>query len=215
MFVFRGILILLSLLGLSACADTPSVASVHYLKQFDFVTIKNYSFYDRNSDDFDYQSISDVTRNAIEIAIENQLEQQGFIYQPFDKAEIIVSYFWVGSVQEKPQGHNRQQKQHPDNKNSHQAIHSLEFNKTLQLRQYNRGVKYCRACLSMPAESNVNHDISTAPSALIIDLIAPKLKRSVWRSSYPIVVKEKENSQELQQKIQRAVKQMLAQYPKN
>jgi hypothetical protein len=174
---------------LVACNSLPRQAESHAFHYFNFHNVKSYAFYDRNADFFDYQSLSGVIRNNIELAIENEADKQGLKYQPFEKADIIISYFWVKK------------------KSKHQKLQQ-------ELQHYNKGINYCAACLNIKSSSNTqqSQQISTKLDSLIIDIIDPQTKRSVWRSSYPLNINIKENSQQVQTKINQAVKQMFKQY---
>lgn len=218
---FYAIVILLSLI--SACANTPHFATAHYFRHFNFSQLKSYALYDRNSEFLDYQNMSDVMRNSIEFAIETQLDAKKLVLHSADKADVMVSYFWVPIASEKSeQPTMRHGRRNSQSREQSQYNNDHEFN-TLghngfhgdKLAKYNRDVHYCGACLLMSNDGNKEVKIATDPGALIIDFINPKTKRSVWRSSFPVIIKDKENSQALQTKIKRAVKEMLLQYPKN
>lgn len=205
----------LAIFVITSCSNTPRVAASHYFRYFNFNEVKNYTFYGRNSADFDYQSIADVMRNSIEFSIEKELDKKNLSLQSIKNADIIVSYFWVPLTPEKPKAvkqPHRRMNGHSKEKFEQQTRFEALDNST-QLKKYNRGVNYCRACLKMSNDGRDNIKIDTQPGALIIDLIDPKTQRSVWRSSYPVVIKEKENSQKMQIKIQRAINQMINQYP--
>ena len=220
MLSYRFILSAVICFFLSACADAPSVATAHYFHHFNFSKVQSYTFYGRNDENFDYQSLSDVTRNSIELALEKQLDKQGLVYKDFNQADIIVSYFWVSEPEQLVLQHQRRknsssndqrfQKQRKIQKYQQQVVTSHS-----QLKKYNQGVRYCAACLKMSTEGEKVSQISSDAGALIVDLVSPKTSRSVWRSSYPVIIKEKENSREIQQRIQRAVQQMLLQFPKS
>ncbi len=177
------LLLLLVVLTLGGCSNLPREAESHAFRYFDFSKVKTYAFYDRNADFFDYQSLSGVMRNNIELAIEEELDLLGLTYQTVANADIIVTYFWV---------------KHPGK----------------ALTQYNKGINYCAACLNIKSATNQQQSqkITAKTNSLIIDIIDPIKKRSVWRSSYPLKIAVKENSQEVQSKIKTAVKQMLKQY---
>ena len=87
----------LLLMLLSACSAFKKAGAV-YQTRFDFSQVKNYSLYQRNSDDIVLQSISDVTRNRIEIAIEKSMDKQGFSYSELDNADVIVSYHLISKT---------------------------------------------------------------------------------------------------------------------
>jgi len=203
------------LLVISNCSNTPREATSHYFRYFKFSDVKSYAFYGRNSENFDYQSLADVMRNTIEYTIENELDNKNLTLQSIEKADVIVSYFWVPLLPERPkmpkQSRRRMDEQSKDKFD--QQPHLGILDKSTNLKTYNQGVNYCRACLKMSKDGNDNIKIDTQPGALIIDLIDPKSERSVWRSSYPVVIKEKENSQEMQNKIERAISLMIKQYP--
>lgn len=92
------------------------------------------------------------------------------------------------------------------------AYHLLN-NKNGEFKNYNQQVKYCGYCLN--AEKNVRKEIERKfkPGSLVIDIIDPKSQRSVWRSVYPLGFNPQDNSQDIQDKISRAIKTMLFDYP--
>lgn len=78
---------------------------------------------------------------------------------------------------------------------------------------YNKAVLFCSHCLRANAWQQNNSDWQVYRGGLIIDLVDPIRKRSVWRSIYPLKFKTKDNSKELNEKILEAVDIMLTQYP--
>lgn len=87
--------------------------------------------------------------------------------------------------------------------------------KTREYSNYNEAVRFCVHCLRANAWQT-NHQYSTlAKGSLILDLVDPKKKRSVWRSAYPLNIDVKDNSTKLNKKIQQAVSLMLALYPQS
>lgn len=82
-----------------------------------------------------------------------------------------------------------------------------------ELEQYNRQVKYCGYCLRAGQATRKELLAKLRPGSLILDIIDPKNQRSVWRSVYPLRFKEKDNSREMQQKINDAIESMLQHYP--
>ena len=83
-----------------------------------------------------------------------------------------------------------------------------------ELKRYNQQVKYCSYCLKAGQATRKELQAKLRPGSLILDIIDPKNQRSVWRSVYPLGFKEKDNSQEMQEKISDAVDRMLEDYPK-
>jgi hypothetical protein len=74
-----------------ACSGVQK-AGVVYHDSFDFAKVNNFGLYDRNSTFSEIQSLSDMRRNAIEIAIEHSMAKKKFSYENPDKAELIVTY---------------------------------------------------------------------------------------------------------------------------
>ncbi|WP_114324820.1 DUF4136 domain-containing protein [Candidatus Colwellia aromaticivorans] len=81
--------------------------------------------------------------------------------------------------------------------------------------KYNDVVRFCVQCLRANAWQTTNQYSNIAKGSLILDLVDPKNKRSVWRSAYPLDIDVKDNSAKLNEKIQQAVSLMLALYPKS
>lgn len=78
---------------------------------------------------------------------------------------------------------------------------------------YNKFVRFCSHCLKSNIWVNNGEKMRLDESALILDLIDPKTGRSVWRSTYPLKIKDKFNSQERNNVIIKAINAMLSQYP--
>lgn len=78
---------------------------------------------------------------------------------------------------------------------------------------YNKAVLFCAHCLRANAWQQDNGDWQVYRGGLIIDLVDPKKNRSVWRSIYPLKFNDKDNSNELHEKVIEAVNIMLTQYP--
>lgn len=93
------------------------------------------------------------------------------------------------------------------------AYHVLSRN-LIELKEYDQQVKYCGYCLNAGQASRTELESQLRPGSLILDIIDPKNQRSVWRSVYPLGFKDKDNSQELQEKISQAVDSMLRNYPR-
>lgn len=174
-----SIILLFSLL--SACSINRD-AGVVYHENFDFSQVKSYSLYNRNSPFTGSQNLIDMRRNAIEIAIERTMGNQGFTYVEPEKTDLIVTYY-------------------------------LRTNVADEYAKYNKIVRFCEQCLLANAWQTTNQYPNLTKGGLILDLVDPIQKRSVWRSVYPLDIDVKDNSAELNVKIQQAVNLMLAQYP--
>ena len=93
-FMRKVLAITLAFLLLNACSSIPDIG-VAYHGDFNFFQVKSYSLYHRNSPFTDSQNLIDIRRNAIEIAIERSMSQQNFDYIEPEKADIIVTYFFL------------------------------------------------------------------------------------------------------------------------
>lgn len=102
--------------------------------------------------------------------------------------------------------------QHADSADIVIAYHLLN-NKIGEFKRYNQQVKYCGYCLNAGKNSRKEIENELNPGSLVIDIIDPKSQRSVWRSVYPLGFEAQDNSQEMQEKITRAIKTMLLDYP--
>ncbi len=165
------------------CSTMKSVES-KYQSRFDFSAVESYSTYGRNSAFTEYQSISDVDRNSIELALEHIFDKKGLSYQAVDQADVIIAYYLVGRSSK-------------------------------ALDKYNRGVKYCEYCLRFTDEGGSKKRWKLEPGNLIVDVINQKNKRSVWRGVYPLSIGQKDNSQDIQDKIDEALEIMLQDFPVN
>ncbi|MFT6249394.1 MAG: hypothetical protein ACJAZQ_002610 [Cognaticolwellia sp.] len=87
--------------------------------------------------------------------------------------------------------------------------------KPKEYSNYNEVVRFCVYCLRANAWQTNNQYSNLSKGNLILDLVDPKNKRSVWRSAYPLNIDVKDNSAELNEKIQQAVSSMLAMYPQS
>ena len=87
--------------------------------------------------------------------------------------------------------------------------------KPREYSNYNEVVRFCVYCLRANAWQTNNQYSNSEKGSLILDLVDPKKKRSVWRSTYPLDIDVKDNSAELNEKIQQAVSLMLELYPQS
>jgi len=90
--LFTVFIFIISLLA--GCTSSRS-ANTQFRTNFNFSQVDSYRFYDRNSDFSDFQNINDTTRNSIELAIEQVLDKNGFVYQLDGEADIIVTYHLI------------------------------------------------------------------------------------------------------------------------
>lgn len=99
------LLLCLFLLNLTGCSSKKN--PVIYHSSFNFPQVKTYSFYQSDSTFFDSQSLSHSQRNRIEIAIENSLNEQGFVYTDIENADVIVTYHIVKRNHKDYQAYNK------------------------------------------------------------------------------------------------------------
>jgi|GEM_PF-760102 len=78
--------------------------------------------------------------------------------------------------------------------------------------RYNKGVNFCEYCLKSYSSDLGRQTLVVKPGSLVLDMVDPVTKRSVWRSVYPLKVKFEDNSREVQEKIRAAVAIMLEHY---
>ncbi|MFT5755702.1 MAG: hypothetical protein ACI9LM_000414 [Alteromonadaceae bacterium] len=83
------------------------------------------------------------------------------------------------------------------------------------LKKYNKGIRYCHWCLKSVSEEINDRHWQMNPGSLIIDLVNTQNNRSVWRSVYPLKIKVKDSSVDIQEKIVLAIRSMMAQLPIN
>jgi len=179
--MFKMLALAVLFILLNACSNIQNVGVVYH-DNFDFSQVKSYSLYNRNSPFTDSQSLIDIRRNAIEIAIERSMSNQKFNYVEPEQANVIVTYYLLNDMPK-------------------------------EYEKYNNVVRFCVQCLRANTWQTTNQYSNLSKGSLIIDLVDPKKKRSVWRSAYPLNIDAKDNSAEQNEKILQAVSLMLAQYP--
>ncbi|WP_448551026.1 DUF4136 domain-containing protein [Thalassotalea montiporae] len=79
-------------------------------------------------------------------------------------------------------------------------------------KTYNRGVNYCSYCLTNSKTGTRAERLDIKAGSLVIDVIQPKHRRSIWRTNYPLGLNEKDTSIEVNAKISFAVAAMLKQF---
>jgi len=84
---------------LSSCSSNYT-ATGKFQSSYNFSSIQSYSIFERNSRFGEYQNVSDATRNGIEIAIEQALENHGLVYRNNDDADIIIGYHIIDKSKE-------------------------------------------------------------------------------------------------------------------
>ncbi|HCH69792.1 MAG TPA: hypothetical protein DE042_04700 [Colwellia sp.] len=87
--------------------------------------------------------------------------------------------------------------------------------KPREYANYNEVLRFCVYCLRASTWQTNNQYENLIKGSLILDLVEPKNKRLVWRSAYPLNIDVKDNSAELNEKIQQAVSVMWTMYPQS
>ncbi|WP_206485230.1 DUF4136 domain-containing protein [Thalassotalea sp. G2M2-11] len=88
------------------------------------------------------------------------------------------------------------------------------INRMSELNRYNKGVQYCRPCLSQNTAEQGKVTFAMRPGSLLLDIVNKENHRAIWRSVYPLNFSEDDNSFEQQEKIYRAIEVMLSTLPK-
>ncbi len=158
MLVFLGALI-------TACVTGPPTPTIDYKADYDFKLVKKIAFYDDSgqvSGDNPLQ-LSDMQRDRIDDALSYALKNKGFeMVQDTSEADLLVS--WSLFTQ---------------NKTSVQTWNSPGVGYAGYYGRYNRYVGYnCWSCLNQTEVTVSNYTEGT----FIVDMIDPKLGKSVWRS---------------------------------
>ena len=91
----------------------------------------------------------------------------------------------------------------------------LVGNSAKSYKRYNNGVNYCSYCLVYGSSGSRADSLNVTAGSIILDAVDVKTKRSIWRSSYPLKIKVKDNSQKVQAKIHEVIAAMLNKLPKD
>lgn len=212
---------------LLGCSSKPD-AEVKYQARFDFSAIESYGFFARSDSFYEIQSLGHVTRNGVEMAIESALDGQGLTLNPTETADIVITYFWVkeaaGLELPRQQGQGRGQRQANgdrrgmgDRQPSSQGIFKPSGLESPQqvLKRYNRAVNYCSYCLIHSESGEKSDGLSYESGTLIVDIVKPNSRRSIWRASQHLGIDAKDSSLEANDKIIAAVNNMLGQLSLN
>ncbi len=87
------------------------------------------------------------------------------------------------------------------------------INSAKELKKYNKGVKFCGPCLREGLASADKRSWQMLPGSLILDVVDRHNNRSIWRSVYPLKIKDNDNSFEVQDKIFAAISAMVNTIP--
>lgn len=171
--------------------------SLHHQADVNFKQINTYAVFDRDSVFSDQQAINDNLRNGIELAIENSFDDYGFSYKALKDADVIVAYALTGLPVLNPFNYTNNDVKcdfcRGDNPKTKQKKHQSERQRSQQLYK----------------EDN-NRDVGS----LVIDILDKNTFRTLWEGEYPLGIKKKHSSREVQEKIQEAVDEIMLFYSK-
>ncbi len=150
----------------TACVSGPPTPTVDYKADYNFSAVKKIAFYDDSGQvigDNPLQ-LSDMQRDRIDNALSFALKNKGFeIVDDTSKADLLVS--WSLFTQQKT---------------SVQTWNSPGVGYAGYYGRYNRYAGYnCWSCMGGQTEVSVSN---YTEGTFIVDMIDPKLKKSVWRS---------------------------------
>ena len=189
---------LVGLLVLTACASGPPQPEVDYKPDYDFNAVSKIAFYDESglvSGDNPIL-LSDMERERIDLAIETALRNKGYqILDPKDASQADLLISWHLATAEKT-----------DVRTYETPAMGAGYGR---YGYYNRYSMYnCWAC--MPTQTQVSVKNYTE-GTFVVDMIDPKLRRSVWRSTIESRLKDKNNRD--QNKYNAAAENIFASFP--
>ena len=150
---------------LAACASSPPVTSVDYKPDYDFRAVQKLAFYDDSGEVSGNNPImlSDMVRDRIDSGLETALKAKGYTWvEDASQADLLVSWHLV--TQDKT-----------DVRTYQTPSMGVGYGR---YGGYNRYSMYnCWGCGSQTEVSVKNYTEGT----FIVDMIDPRLKKSVWR----------------------------------
>ena len=190
----RTLLALFAVAIISACASGPPKPAVDYKSDYNFAAVHKVAFFHESGEVSGNNPIplSDMARDRIDSALETALQTKGFVWvEDASQADLLVS--WHLGTQDKT-----------DVRTYQTPSMGVGYGR---YGGYNRYSMYnCWGCGSQTEVSVQNYTEGT----FIVDMIDPKLKKSVWRS----VIQSKLKAKELDQAQANAVAvSMFASFP--
>jgi hypothetical protein len=191
--MLRNLAPLSLLMLLTACATTPPAPVVDFKPGYDFGAVRKIAFYDQSGlvTGNHPVPISDMTRDRIDSALEQALRAKGFeILERKDagQAQLLISWTLI-----------------TDDKTEVRTYGTPGFG--VGFGRYNRYSMYnCWGC----AQTEVSVKNYTE-GTFIVDMIDPKLQRSVWRGSIQSRLKSQPEND--QAKYNAAADNIFASFP--
>lgn len=192
----RGLMLLALATLLSACASGPPKPTVDYKQDYNFINVKKIGFYRESGQvtgDNPLQ-LSDIQRERIDTALEYALDNRGFqIVDDPAQADMLLSWHLVT--------------QHKTDVRTYQTpSYGASYGR---YGYYNRYSAYnCWSCAPTRTEVSVQN---YTQGTFIVDMIDPKMKKSVWRGVTQSKLKGKHS--EDQGKYNEAATAIFASFP--
>ena len=182
-------------LVLAACASSPPKPTVDYKADYDFRAVKKIAFYDESGQvtgDNPLQ-LSDMQRDRIDEALSYALTNRGLeIVKDAAQADLLLSWNLVTQQM-----------------TSVQTWNTPAMGYGAYYGRYNRYSGYsCWSCMPMQSEVSVQN---YTQGTFIVDMIDPRLHKSVWRSV--IQSRLKGNQSEDQDKYNETATVIFASFP--
>lgn len=191
----QPLLLLLAGALLTACASSPPKPAIDYMPSYDFSAIRTLAFYHESGDVSGNHPIplSDMQRDRIDLALQTALKKKGFNWDANEgQAELLVSWHLV--TQDKTDVHTYE-------------TPAMGVGVGVGYGRYNRYSMYnCWGCTQ--TEVSVRN---YTEGTFIVDMIDPKLKKSVWRGV--IQSRLKGNLQQDQDKYNATADLIFASFP--
>lgn len=191
----RGLAAIAAAALLAACASGPPKPQVDFKPDYDFTPVHRIAFYHKSGEVTGDNPIplSDITRERVDTALEQALEKKGFdIVDANEQPDMYLSWHLV--TQEKT-----------DVRTYQTPTMGVGYGR---YGGYNRYSLYnCWGCGSQTEVSVQNYTEGT----FIVDMIDPKLKKSVWRGL--VQSKLKGEPQTDQQKYNETADAIFASFP--
>ncbi len=176
------IIVIPLILLLGACS-TIYVPEVDQSANYDFNSVKTYNLV--GDEHLRNPMISDISRDRLDSALDNSMEQKGLSEVQEESADILISYFIV-------------------------TKDKVKINSSYNTGYY--GYNNCYRCASSVGVSHVSTR-DYIEGTLVVDIIDNETKRSVWRSTLTKPIKDYDTGLERDQAINTAVKNMMKDLP--
>ena len=170
--------------------------SLHHQADVNFTPLTTYALFDRDSVFSDQQDINTNLRNSIELAIENSFDDHGFVYKEMESADVIVAYALTGLPVLNPFNYTN---------NKVKCDFCRGEKKVTNIQQQSQRQK---------SQQLYKADDERDVGALVIDILDKNTFRTLFEGEYPLKIKKKNSSREVQEKIQEAVDEIMLYYSK-